>query len=374
MINRTSSGRLGLITMACAGLLLSGCARLGAMSRTDPASIAVYPGGVRTSGEPSSPEARISMAHGCGLVRGPYDFSVGAIDLDCFRFPEDWPDDEQRWPAEEEATGRIVDTVTARVVNEVNRSAANAPVRSEASMRPLLAYARAAVDEVARNRLTAILLKHSDDICTIEMGRITSNQAAVNASFNIVATAATTVANIVTGTQAQEILTGIGTFAGASRSHINADVYRNTFAYALSRAITLERQKQREAIERRYVDKVETFTVDDAIRAANVYHSQCSFYKGLELLLASVENGATLDRSLRERERQLQIMSLEEEIARLNRDIGSRPRTDTSAAELFRRLDQATAARSTLVLTPVSTSPPTVTPPTVPPQPTNGGT
>jgi len=353
------------------------------MSRVDPVSIAIYRGGTQADMRGHSAETRAAADNDCPLVRGPYDFHSGAIDLDCFRFMEDWP-------ARTSAERQIIDVAAARIRTEMreaeaarlraqpaSRAAVPPPSvnpRLEPSLRPLLAYSRAATRRVDRNRLTAILLKHSDDVCAIELGRITANQATVNAAFNILGTGATTVANIVTGTQAQNILTGIGTFAGASRSHINADVYRNTFAYALSRAITLEREKQRGVIEGRYREELEAFTIDDAIRAANSYHGQCSFYKGLELLLASVENGATLDRSLRERERQLQIVDIEEEIARLNRDIGSRPRTDATAEELFRRLDEATAARSTLVLTPVSTSPPPVTTPPVPPPPTDGGT
>lgn len=180
-------------------------------------------------------------------------------------------------------------------------------------LRPWLAYARAASDRVDRNRLAQILMKHSDDVCTIEMGTITANQATVNSSLNILATAATTTANIVTGNQAQQILTGVGTFAGASRSHLNADVYRNTVAYAISRAITLERQRLRELIESRYGQSRADFTVDEAIRAANQYHGVCSFYKGLELVLASVEG----DQRTRAAEaRRAQIEELEQQIRR----------------------------------------------------------
>ena len=198
------SGRgLAAIALVCA-LLLSGCARIGAMSRVDPLSIAVYPGGA-SFGE--------TLPTGdCPLVSSTGSFSYGAVDLDCFVFPEDRPQPENLSTATE---GR-------------------------------LAYRRAAEGATERNRLTALLLKHSDDVCVEEMGRLTGNEATVNASLNILGTGATAAANIVSGELAQQILTGVGTFAGASRSHIRTDIYRNTFSYAISRAIDRERQRLRE--------------------------------------------------------------------------------------------------------------------------------
>lgn len=207
-------------------------------------------------------------------MRGEGSFSRGAINLDCFVFPED----------------RNVDVKVK-------------PAR--------LAYARAVDSQRERNRLTALLLKHSDDVCVEELGQLTANEATVNASLNILATAATTTANIVTGAQAQEILTGVGTFATASRSHLNSNVYRNTVAYAISRAITIERKRLRDSLEAHYGDSENQFTVDEAIRAANEYHGVCSFYKGLELVLASVEGD---QRSREAQAREAQIDELEEQI------------------------------------------------------------
>jgi hypothetical protein len=178
-----------------------------------------------------------------------------------------------------------------------------------------LAYARAVESKRERNRLSALLLKHSDDLCTVELGRLNSNEATVNTSLSVLTTTLTTVANIVTGERASEILTGAATVASGSRDHINVHVYRNQVAYAVSRAIALERQTRREAIESRYIDAPDLWTVDDAIRAVNAYHQQCSFYKGLELLLASVESKANADRYMDKREKQNEVDDLVREIA-----------------------------------------------------------
>jgi hypothetical protein len=288
---------LMILTISIGAIALTGCARLGAMSRVDPLTVAVYPGGGHGQ-DPATSQIN------CPLVRGVGSYSAGAINLDCFRFPED-----------------------------LNAA------------QPRLAYARAVGSERERNRLTALLLKHSDDICVEEMGRLTSNEAAVNASLNILGTAATTTANIVTGNQAQQILTGVGTFAGASRSHLNSSVYRNTMAYAISRAITLERQRLRTAIEARYAQSPANFTVDDAIRSANEYHGVCSFYKGLELVLASVE-GDQRSRDLQAR--RTQVDELEQQIRRYREQM--RGLSDEDAGPYRRRIEELLGRIQTLTL------------------------
>ena len=266
-------GSIQVIILAVGlAISLSACARLGAQSRVDPATIAVYPDSEKRPGRSATDTRR------CPLQRSQHDFERGAIDLDCFMFPEDL-----RPP-----TG----------VTEGQ-----------------LAYARAVESKRERNRLSALLLKHSDDLCTVELGRLNSNEATVNTSLSVLTTTLTTVANIVTGERASEILTGAATVASGSRDHINVHVYRNQVAYAVSRAIALERQTRREAIESRYIDAPDLWTVDDAIRAVNAYHQQCSFYKGLELLLASVESKANADRYMDKREKQNEVDDLVREIA-----------------------------------------------------------
>ena len=356
-------------------LALPACAQLGAKSRVDPATIAVYPGGEDRVSADSQREADKSDGSPCKLLRGMGGYSRGAIDLDCFQFPED--SDE---PVSAMGTtllcrpirgedGKVREGLSCEPVVETREG----PARLDRSK---LAYSKAAKDKTSRNRLTALLMKHSDDICTRELGMLTSNQATTNAALNTLATAATTTANIVTGEQAKSILTGIGTFSGATRSHLNADVYRNTVAYAISRAITLERKRLRDAIEARYDHLPANFTVDDAIRAANEYHGICSFYKGLELVLASVEG----DQRTRDAEaRRAQIDELEERI-RKYREQRSVLKTgspdialyDANIAELMDRVQDLTLAAvpaRSVTPTPEGNKPPTAPPVGDPPTP-----
>ena len=267
-------------------------------------------------------------------MRGVGSYSRGAIDLDCFVFPED-----QVQPG-------ITPTPTAG----------------------WLAYRRAAAGRTERNRLTALLLKQSDDICVEDMGRLTANEATVNTSLSVLATGATTAANIVTGDLAQQILTGVGTLAGATRSHLNSYVYRNTFAYAISRAITIERHRLRGLLEARYGLTPDQFTVDEAIRAANEYHGACSFYKGLELILASVEGD---QRSRDAQARLAQIEAIDQEIARQNAQLLSI--TGDARKPYDERINSLHAQRQALVLAGAQSPPPPrpVNPPAPQPPVTN---
>jgi len=307
---RSGVARLVIVVIVIP-FMLQGCGRIRAMSRVDPLTIAVYPGG-KSPNESGNPSNGVGTAEEkCNLIAGAGGYFAGAIDLDCFKFPEDRNDRQaarvQDSGKDESTQVQILDT-RDQSKNGVSQTAENCSTPTG-----LKAYARAVSCRRERNRLTALLLKHSDDICVREMGSLTADQAATNASLNILATAATTTANIVTGDQANSILTGVGTLATASRSHIDADVYRNTVAYAVSRAISIERKRLRDLIEARYGQPVDMFTVDDAIRAANEYHGVCSFYRGLELVLASVEGDQrTRDAQLRNE----QIEELERQITR----------------------------------------------------------
>lgn len=276
--------RLLATLAACLPLAtLGGCAgglnTLHAQSRVNPVSMASYP--VRPTDD-------------CPLVQGSTgDTRVGAIDLDCFRFPE--------------AT-RSTDRAT-------------------------LAYALATKSDADRNRLTSILLKHSDDVCTLELGRLTANEAITNSALSILNTGLSTAATIVTGELANSILSGGAGFVGASRDHLNVHVYRNTIAQAVSQVITAERKKLHDDIKKNYIAKVGQWSVDEAIRSVNQYHAQCSFYKGLELLLKAADNNTDLEAyrdSLAARSR---IRRIDEEIARLRREAKSLTGANKDAVE-----------------------------------------
>jgi hypothetical protein len=235
-IHRRGSTVGTLLVAAGAAALLGGCTTLQNQSRVDPRTVAFYARGDQT-GTAACPG------------RIPGDTHGGAINLDCFKFPKDTS--------------------------------------------PLTAYQQAtatgAPGQAARNRLASILMKHADDVCTMELGRLTANEAISNTLLASLSSALSGVATIVNGETAKEIFAGGAGFATATRSHINANVYRNVLSTAVSNAIHIERDKKRGAINAELTKDSTAYNVDQMIVDVNAYHQICSFYRGLTFVLKAVE-------------------------------------------------------------------------------------
>ncbi len=292
---RASSVRsmIGILAM---GASLAGCAgqrsALEAQSRVNPVSSAAYP------------------LKFCPLVMASgSDTRMGAINLDCFAFPE----------------------VDARYDREAGRSP-----RYGIRDRRNLAYAMATEKAIYRNRLTSILIKQSDDICVQELGRLTANEATVNTALSIFGTGFSTAASIVSGDLAKSILAGGATLAGASRDHINVHVYRNTIAQAISQVIWSERQLRQAEIQKHYEQALGAWSIDDAIRDVNAYHAQCSFYKGLELLLKAANNNGDVGAYRRELTRRAEVSRAREAILGVQQSLKQFP-ADSPEAALLRQ-------------------------------------
>jgi hypothetical protein len=290
---RASSWR-SVIGVLGIGASLTGCASqrnaLEAQSRVNPVSTAAYP----------QKFCPLVMASGS-------DTRMGAINLDCFAFPE----------------------VDARYDREEGRTP-----HYGISDRRNLAYAMAAKNSIYRNRLTSILIKQSDDICVQELGRLTANEATVNTTLSILGTGFSTAASIVSGDLAKSILAGGATLAGASRDHINVHVYRNTIAQAISQVIWSERQLRQADIQKHYGQALEAWSIDDAIRDVNAYHAQCSFYKGLELLLKAANNNSDVSAYRRELVRRAELSRTREAILGVEQSLKQLPVDSAEAAVL----------------------------------------
>lgn len=215
-----------------AAVLMGGCTTLQNQSRVDPRTVANYPRD-DLRGTASCPNEL------------PGDTYGGAVNLDCFRFPEEDP---------QGAT----------------------------------AYAMATRDRGARARLASILIKHADDVCTQELGRLTANEAISNTALATVASTLSGIATIVTGERAKEIFAAGSGLATATRSHVNAHVYRNVLSTAVSRAIHIERDKKRGEILAALKAPTD-YNIDQMVLDVNAYHQTCSFYRGLTLVLEAVD-------------------------------------------------------------------------------------
>ncbi|QNA83566.1 hypothetical protein G4G27_05775 [Sphingomonas sp. So64.6b] len=222
------------------GVSLAGCGTIGSKARINPSSMAVYKSADGT----------------CPYVRGLGDVSrVEAIDLSCFAF--------------QGSSDK--------------------------------AYTLASRSNVDRNRLEAALLKHADDICVLEKGRMVANQAMTNTSLSFATTALSTVSTIVGGEQAKSILSGAAAITSGTQDHVNANFYKNQIIQAITKAIDGERSAALTAlISKRQTDFI-IYTVDEMIRMVNVYHQTCSFEHGMQVLLDATINREGLNAIVQER-------------------------------------------------------------------------
>lgn len=246
---------------------LTGCSSLGTAARVDPPVIARYP----------APTNCTSMTDNEAVKRG-------AINLDCFKFPEangDFAGGDNK----SVVMGRVTDgTISNSVVKDgvVTLTITGAKVRAD-----LPAYDLAVFDSAARNRLAAILISQADEICVKDSASIVANEAAVNGILNILTTGLASAGSLVSGERAKTVLAGTAGFVSGSRDHINAAIYRNQVSQAITASSAAERKRLRDAIDARRADSVTAFSVDEMIRMVNEYHQACSFYKGLELALTT---------------------------------------------------------------------------------------
>ncbi|WP_312218338.1 hypothetical protein [Sphingobium yanoikuyae] len=231
--------------------LLSGCISAGS-ARVEPVTMAVYPDGQRCGQVRKPQDVRLND-------RQPDDFRPGAIDLSCFRFPEDENVDAEQPAANKKQNARLT------------------------------AYARAAGNSADRNRLAAILLKQADDVCTSEKALLLKRQAEVNGWLSIATTGLSTVSTIVTGELAKSILSGGAAITSGSRDHVNTHVYRNQIIQTITKAIDTERSRIFDVMKPNLALDSGKYNVDAMIRDVNAYHQACSFGTGLQIVMDAVE-------------------------------------------------------------------------------------
>lgn len=299
----------------------SGCETirdLEAQSRVDPQTIALY----RLAGTPEdktkecpvAPTGRYANEHSRHADfndRGPADNHTGAVPLNCFNFPTD-------------ATNAY-STAAEPQGKAYNAAVGQAKTGQEA--------------RYARNRLASILMKQSDDVCTVEMGRLVSRDAMVNTGLSIGDSGLSAAATVATGQMAKSILSGGAGLLNSSRESVNANVYRNIMSTAVAKAIENERGQLRKDILTHFDSSTVSYPVDEMVMDVNRYHQSCSFYHGLGLVLDAVSRSkltesdsyvqisgeiANIDAELRDdRERIKGLAKKSAEYAALDKEIGT---------------------------------------------------
>lgn len=305
-------------------LPLTACEQWKTSARINPQTVAVY--------SAQDKNGKVPISGGtvdCPLTRGLFDTNSGAINLDCFQFPEDRLGGGQGTVAYDRAAGYVA-----------NRQKSGSATVSSA---PAVAATPAVPDKVARDRLAAILTKHADDVCVLEKGRLLATQTTANFSLSFLSTALATASTIVGGEQAKSILSGLAAVASGTQNNVNATFYQNQLTQAITKAIDQERSRvMTQMIQARALDTA-AHTVDDMVRQVNAYHQSCSFEKGLQLLLDAALDSSGANAALQARSRVAAINDLNLYIGAIDRKLADPALADETKAQLIRDRGEAQA-------------------------------
>lgn len=304
------------ILILVSSLALSGCTALGrleAQSRVDPRTIAIYPLAGTTG----------ASSKDCEVPRAGGDYRDGAIRIDCVH-----TDAIEVGPA---AAG----TVPAAAVANQNLAFG---LYNEA----------ARGNKIMRNRLASVLMKHSDDICTVELGQLTAREAMVNTGLGMATSALSTISSLVMGDFAKSALASGASFTNASRDHINAEVYRNILSTAISSAIDEERRATRQQLVDRFTIETADYSVDQMVMEVNRFHQGCSFYHGIGLVLKKVNRPGSSAANAR-RSIGVALNDIEGQIARIDRQFKGMKANDPRLAALVEQRAELEVTRTDLI-------------------------
>jgi hypothetical protein len=157
-----------------------------------------------------------------------------------------------------------------------------------------------------RNRLQSVLLSRSDALCESHKGDIHAAASGFNFGLGLATTLLSGAGAIASGQAAQRTYAAFASSTNATRSILNEQVYQQQVAGAITSAVDSARRRKSDEIAGQRLVPVSRYSVDEAIRDAQEYHFQCSFYAGLtELKNAISERNAKEPQRITERIREL---------------------------------------------------------------------
>ena len=154
-----------------------------------------------------------------------------------------------------------------------------------------LAYARAAVDKTARNRLQAHVMRISDRICENHKAAIVADQAGINLLADVANLGVSAAGAVVTGGTSR-LMSAVSAAIVGTRASFNENLYQKFIAPAITKRIDIDRQEIKLDIDGKRASPHDLYTVDDALYDAQRYHLKCSFYSGLSSLAAEGQKTA----------------------------------------------------------------------------------
>lgn len=131
-----------------------------------------------------------------------------------------------------------------------------------------------------RNETQSEMLLQADRLCDRYLASVFGEQAGNALWMDIAGSALSGGAALASGNSARNLSAGAA-LLGATKSHINADVYQNQVATAINLLIRKKRNAARSVIHNNQVCSVARYSAADAVTDAQTYHNMCSFEYGL---------------------------------------------------------------------------------------------
>lgn len=210
-----------------------------------------------------------------------------------------------------------------------------------------LAYTEASGDPQKRNRLQDILIEHSDTTCTEFKDLMYARVAARKVGLQTTALLTAGAAAIVGGDTAQKILAGVGAAAVGFDAIVDAEVLQNQLITAVATQIDTSRTTIRTEIESKRKTTagapvaVSNYSIDEAIRDVNRYHTACGFLPAIQALVAKAETPRLTPESI-----DAQQQDLEAKLTELETKIGTaRAAGATGQEAAYQRQFQLLSAR-----------------------------
>jgi len=163
------------------------------------------------------------------------------------------------------------------------------------------AFQNAQNDPNARNTLLSRFILLSDEVCEEHKGNILGNSVNFNVTLGGATTIFSSLATVVGAETTKMAFSAAATVSNASRSLVNEEVYYNSFAIAIIKAIDKEREIERLHIKNEMDKNTSQYTIVQGILDVNVYHNLCSFQNGLKIVSESVDRRKPSAMELREK-------------------------------------------------------------------------
>lgn len=193
------------------------------------------------------------------------------------------------------------------------------------------AFHDAEQNQTARNKLLSRLILLSDEVCEEHKGNILGNSANINISLGGATTLFSSLATIVGAETTKTVFSAAATVTNAGRSLVNEEVYYNSFAIAIIKAIDKEREVARLHLKNEMNKNANQYTIVQGILDVNMYHNSCSFQNGLKIVSESVDKRKPSPMELREK---IEFIKNEIEYNKIVRGINNTTELDKKLQEL----------------------------------------